>query len=1270
MVTPSKGLIKIFVSSTFRDLKDEREHIFDKLNQAVLPIGMEYFIPKGETSQELALFDKDEGLINADLVIFLISPIYGSQLTECRLQDRCKADCPMKSGQPNSISYTHCEYKFAKAENKKCQAYLYDKNGWEVIKALHQMKDLDWKIVRENSIFKNYSNEMIELLFKVRENSILFKNEIQIEFTPTIDSTQSSIITQNLVKVIERWYSEGKVNFRDFYGRRKTLSDLIEKLDSSVEVYGVGGIGKTTLIQIALLLQKLKGRKILSIGKKQSYLSGSGYPYFKEKCSEDIFEITTNLITINDVLEALNQKAALKIDNVDDKIQLIVKKIEEEDLLVFIDDFHLANDDVKKLVSISKGFIIASKSNLGITRKQLHLTGIENDESQKLIDLVSANFDKKIPFELKEKIKKISEGHPITIELLVRNFDKLNLNKYENLKSNVLDQSNLQQVDEFFNRVIFDILSPDAFKLIKILSVINTEIKNDIHKETILKTIRLVDNLSSFNELINTGLIKKKNLNEGVYQFSFKHIQEAIQDNDKKLHHEAINYYKNKLNWVGKKTDENWVGRKADDEVEILHHNLLFDPNIDYTKSFINISKTIEPVGYNFKRFIGIGEQIKTCTTPKNQAEILLHLGNKYMIMNRYKEAKESYKSYLSLIEKIHSKNKWEYLNSKRPVLINLGNLYDRINKYKEAEDSYLEALKIGEQLFDKFSSIENKIELAKALQNLGNAQKNLAHFNEAADSYTRSLTLKYEIAKKQKTLYSEDVAAGLNNLAGLYFQLGKYNEAESKSRESIDIISKLKERNLSKYEPVYYQYIANLGRICLALENFPEAEAKLLESYEKLEGYFKINPDAFCPDIVNTLDSLVNLYGNSDRLKKAMHFAKESEKIKEYLVKQCTYAYLPSQASTYADLANICTTLNNTDEAEEYLRKSFNLFEKLSEKSPEYYYTDLLYLNNVKGGIYLKLHKYDETLDAWTKSLEIARDLVTKNENAYLPYLCVVLNNLGYFYLLHKQYDLSKSFLNECLQYRRKLAYQCRDAYLGDLIHPLNQFGNLYNELEKNLEPEQYFLEAKNICELLISSKKEIYQVNYAETLHNLGNYYISIKKYGDAKKNLMVAYNIRKNHYNKDSNLYLDDFIETIQKISELFILEGKYDDAEKCLLRSKNLCEILVSQNLEVFNPLYATSLNLLGKTLRLNSKPDEAEPKIQKAIFIRKMYYETNPRAFGDDLLDSFNELKELYPGKNNEAVNKKILMEIEDVKKKMDLIRKITPEIGAGSNSVQ
>jgi hypothetical protein len=49
-----KNMLRVFVTSTFRDLKRERRTLPDKVESALTSVGMENFIPDGKTSQEMS----------------------------------------------------------------------------------------------------------------------------------------------------------------------------------------------------------------------------------------------------------------------------------------------------------------------------------------------------------------------------------------------------------------------------------------------------------------------------------------------------------------------------------------------------------------------------------------------------------------------------------------------------------------------------------------------------------------------------------------------------------------------------------------------------------------------------------------------------------------------------------------------------------------------------------------------------------------------------------------------------------------------------------------------------------------------------------------------------------------------------------------------------------------------------------------------------------------------------------------------------------------
>ena len=88
-------MLKIFLSSTFRDLKDIRSEILNKLEAAMDGVGMEEFIPDGSNSQEVCIGNLKQ-MKESGVVFFLISPDYGSLMDKYSLKKDCKADCPMK----------------------------------------------------------------------------------------------------------------------------------------------------------------------------------------------------------------------------------------------------------------------------------------------------------------------------------------------------------------------------------------------------------------------------------------------------------------------------------------------------------------------------------------------------------------------------------------------------------------------------------------------------------------------------------------------------------------------------------------------------------------------------------------------------------------------------------------------------------------------------------------------------------------------------------------------------------------------------------------------------------------------------------------------------------------------------------------------------------------------------------------------------------------------------------------------------------------------
>jgi len=1033
-------------------LVENRKEILQKLDLAFESIGMEKFIPDGSSSQEVCI----SNLLKSDIIIFLISPYYGSLMESCSLEKECKADCPMKTG-VKKISYTHCEYIRAKAEDILHQTYLV-LEGWDN---------------------PNLSKEALE--FKQLIDREYRKEIINIE-----DPNLVKKICTNLADKIVDWHREKKLNFAKFCDRRDELFELIQNIDGKVEVYGVGGIGKTTLIQLALLIQRLKGRKVVTISSVQSYASGSGYDLFKEKCEEILYKVIGKKINLENILEALSEflpiPAQLRKKSKDSIFQTISKVIEKEDIILLIDDFHLANEDVQKFVKITDNVILSSRRNSGIATKEIFIIGLKDIDC--LINLACENSGTYLPDKVKEKIKTIAEGHPISTEILVRNYQKINFDK---LKDFDLKNTNTTLVDDFYKRVIKDILSKKGFTLIKDLSVINNELESNISREIIEITFG-IDN--KFNELLDTGMLKKKKEKQGIYEFFYNHIQDALENKaDKRSHKKAIKYYEKKKEILSDKYN-------IDDAVEVLFHKVKIHSTKELVNEFLEISDRIKPVHYGFKRLIDVGEELKGILKKKDKAQLILTLGNLYSDLRWFNKAEIAYLEALKRYKMLARKNRKDYIHYVAKTQNSLGNLYVELRRFKEAEKIYLKALEIRKEL--ALNNLEVYLpDVAGTQNNLGTLYIDLRRYESAERAYTKALKIREELVKQNPQLYFPDYAVTKHNIGLLNAILGRFKVAEENYLEALHIREDLAKNNSDTYLPYVAETQNNLGNLYVDLNNFEKGEAAYLKALNIRKELAEKNNEVYSHLVARTQINIATLYWKLKRSKNAEEYYNNALDIYKKLQERNPEAHKSEIARTQNNLGNLYADTGRFDKAEIVYVESLQRWEELIEEIREAYLPDIAMTQSNLGTLYIDLKRFKEAKDLFLKALQIRKELAKKNHDAYIPDIARTQNNIGTLYCNLRMFEEAEKAYLEALQIRKELTEKTPEAFLPELAITLNALGNLYSDLKRFDKAEVAYVKALQKRKKLAKENNEAFLPDVFETLKNLGNLYIELRSF-----------------------------------------------------------------------------------------------------------------------------------------------------------------------------
>jgi tetratricopeptide (TPR) repeat protein len=218
-----------------------------------------------------------------------------------------------------------------------------------------------------------------------------------------------------------------------------------------------------------------------------------------------------------------------------------------------------------------------------------------------------------------------------------------------------------------------DILSPEAFDLLKDLSNINPELETNLERRALKKTYQAGFD-RHFNELIDAGMLDKKNKTEGIYEFTYRHIRDILNDDAKKRHERAREYYENKIN------------KNQDDEVEILYHRSISSQDENLINAFLELAPKLNHVHYGFRRMVDVGELLRKSFNDDRKAPVCSTLGILYNNLRKFEAADTAYTEALAIVKKLAEKAPDVYLPYVATTQNNLGNLYRDLRKFEAAE--------------------------------------------------------------------------------------------------------------------------------------------------------------------------------------------------------------------------------------------------------------------------------------------------------------------------------------------------------------------------------------------------------------------------------------------------------------------------------------------------------------------------------------------------------------------------------------------------------
>ncbi len=557
------------------------------------------------------------------------------------------------------------------------------------------------------------------------------------------------------------------VNFIDnmthptrFVGRETELKQIKEWIDNElpriIVVTGIPGIGKTTL-----------AAKVIEESVIESARNLFWYRFH---------EWDTLRATLREIGEFLSQLGRKKLKfyierqltiDMAEVMKILETELQDLSVLFVFDDLQNVNLDIQQLFSIfiellgsdkfvKVNIIVLSRDTLGFYDRrevalkklvaELELSGLDLNASKKLInldDIDEVNLS---------NIYNISEGHPLTIELISIHMSSKPTHKLSELKISELFKED-HDLNKYLREEIFSGLSTPEKQLLDLISVFRYPVSSEAFLISHEIDHECIDTLIGRSLLQET--MAGYDLHELIRAFFYRRL---TPQQKKRYHTEAAKFYNSNLK-ESSILDSDELFYIAQSALETQHHFIQAGDHAKAAALAIAHGDGLISKGFT-EEFDTILQQIMRERVEDHVwAQLLIHKGQILTVNGEWDNALRIYLDSLELCENI------EDCNGLARAYNASGSIYFHQGNFDKAMDSYRKGLEYAEAETDEHNC-------SKIYSNIALVHWRNGELARAQELMRKSLLLSEKLGDQQ------GIARSYNNLGIIYWEQHEFDDA------------------------------------------------------------------------------------------------------------------------------------------------------------------------------------------------------------------------------------------------------------------------------------------------------------------------------------------------------------------------------------------------------------------------------------------------------------------------------------------------------------